>query len=101
MFRTSQPTTQHLPQPRATTAAWLVLPPVAVRMPCAACMPPTSSGEVSRRTRMTFLPSAAAFSASGALKTTSPVAAPGTALMPEAIFFWASSALLILESITG
>ena len=26
----SQPTMQHLPQPRATTAAWLVLPPVAV-----------------------------------------------------------------------
>ena len=35
----SQPTTQGLPQPRATTAAWLALPPVAVRMPLARCMP--------------------------------------------------------------
>ncbi len=28
------PTMQHLPQPRATSAAWLVMPPRAVRMPC-------------------------------------------------------------------
>ncbi len=47
---------QHLPHPRATTAAWLVLPPVAVRIPCATYMPPTSSGLVSRRTRITFSP---------------------------------------------
>ena len=46
----SQPTTQGLPQPRATTAAWLALPPVAVRMPLARCMPATSSGLVSLRT---------------------------------------------------
>ena len=31
----SMPQTQGLPQPRATTAAWLVMPPRAVRMPSA------------------------------------------------------------------
>ena len=31
--------TQGRPMPRATTAAWLVMPPRAVRMPLAACMP--------------------------------------------------------------
>ena len=41
------PETQHFPQPRATTAAWEVMPPLAVRIPTAACMPPTSSGLVS------------------------------------------------------
>jgi hypothetical protein len=41
------PATQHLPQPRATTAAWLVMPPVLVRMPDGECMPSTSSGLVS------------------------------------------------------
>ena len=51
MAMASQPTTQGLPQPRATTAAWLALPPVAVRMPLARCMPATSSGLVSLRTR--------------------------------------------------
>ena len=51
-----QPTTQHFPMPRATTAACEVMPPRAVRIPCAAYMPPTSSGEVSGRTRMTFSP---------------------------------------------
>ncbi len=30
--------------PRATTAAWLVMPPRVVRMPTAACMPWMSSG---------------------------------------------------------
>ena len=33
--------------PRATTAAWLVMPPRVVRMPLAACMPWMSSGLVS------------------------------------------------------
>lgn len=42
-----QPETQHFPQPRATTAAWEVMPPLAVSIPTAACMPPTSSGLVS------------------------------------------------------
>ena len=52
------PETQGLPMPRATTAACEVMPPRVVRMPSAACMPWMSSGEVSTRTRMTFLPSA-------------------------------------------
>ena len=42
--------------PRATTAAWLVMPPRVVRMPRAACMPWMSSGLVSMRTRMTASP---------------------------------------------
>ena len=33
------PETQGRPIPRATTAAWLVIPPRAVRMPFAACIP--------------------------------------------------------------
>ena len=52
----SAPQTQVLPMPRATTAAWLVLPPRLVRMPWAAIMPSRSSGLVSRRTRMTRSP---------------------------------------------
>ena len=39
--------------PRATTAAWLDLPPTAVRMPFATSMPWMSSGVVSLRTRIT------------------------------------------------
>ena len=38
--------------PRATTAAWEVMPPRAVRMPAASSMPFRSSGEVSMRTRI-------------------------------------------------
>ncbi len=79
------PATQHLPMPRATTAAWDVMPPVAVRMPCAAFMPPMSSGLVSLRTRITFSPAAAFISASSAVKTTLPVTAPGLAGRPRAI----------------
>jgi hypothetical protein len=45
--------------PRATTAAWEVMPPRLVRMPSAAFMPRMSSGLVSMRTRMTGWPSAA------------------------------------------
>ena len=64
-----QPATQHLPMPRATTAACDVMPPSAVRMPRAACMPWMSSGEVSRRTRITSTPCAARSSAASALNT--------------------------------
>ena len=52
----SQPETQGLPMPRATTAACEVLPPRLVRMPCAWKKPWMSSGLVSSRTRMTFSP---------------------------------------------
>ena len=78
------PATQGRPMPRATTAAWLVMPPRVVRMPRAACMPWMSSGLVSMRTRMTASPLAARrFSASSALKTTMPEAAPGLAGRPR------------------
>ena len=80
-----QPATQHLPMPRATTAACEVMPPSAVRMPCAACMPWMSSGEVSRRTSTTCSPASAAASASSAVNTTRPTAAPGDAGRPCAI----------------
>src|SRR5207237_831384 len=79
------PDTQHLPMPRATTAAWLVMPPVAVRIPCAAAMPWMSSGTVSLRTSTTFSPRAAHFSASSAVNTALPTAAPGEAARPRAI----------------
>ncbi len=81
-----EPATQGLPMPRATTAAWEVMPPRAVRIPWAACIPPMSSGEVSVRTRMTRSPLAASASASAAVKTTLPTAAPGEAGRPLAIF---------------
>src|SRR4051812_50201923 len=70
--------------PRATTAAWEVMPPRVVRMPSAACMPWMSSGEVSTRTRITFLPSALSLVASSELNTISPEAAPGEAGRPVA-----------------
>ena len=35
----SAPTTQHFPMPRATTAAWLVMPPREVRIPTATSIP--------------------------------------------------------------
>ena len=81
----SAPQTQVLPMPRATTAAWLVLPPRLVRMPWAAIMPCRSSGLVSRRTRITFSPWAASSTARAESKTTLPTAAPGDALTPVAI----------------
>ena len=67
--------------PRATTAAWLVIPPRTVRIPCAACIPSISSGDVSRRTRITLspLPPLPASLASSAVKYTLPAAAPGDA----------------------
>mmetsp|Transcript_6732 Transcript_6732/g.26194 ORF Transcript_6732/g.26194 Transcript_6732/m.26194 type:complete len:276 (-) Transcript_6732:1205-2032(-) len=76
------PDTHVLPHPRATTAAWLVMPPLAVRIPSAAFIPPTSSGEVSTRTRMHFLPCELSSSAVSVSKTTWPTAAPGDAGRP-------------------
>ena len=49
MLISPQPATQGFPIPRATTAACEVIPPRAVKTPWAACIPPTSSGEVSAR----------------------------------------------------
>ena len=45
-----------MPIPRATTAAWLVIPPRAVSTARAATMPWKSSGVVSSRTRITRNP---------------------------------------------
>ena len=73
------PDTQHLPIPRATTAAWDVIPPRTVRMPWAAFMPSISSGDVSRRTSTTFSPRSAHSLASSAENTILPQAAPGEA----------------------
>ncbi len=81
------PTMQHLPMPRATTAAWLVMPPLAVRMPCALAMPATSSGEVSDLMSITFSPLSFARIAFLELNTALPVAAPGDAGRPFAIVF--------------
>ena len=83
--RVSAPHTQVRPMPRATTAACEVLPPRLVRMPAAATMPCRSSGLVSRRTRMTGVPSAAIRTAASESKTATPTAAPGEALIPLAI----------------
>ena len=72
--------------PRATTAAWLVLPPRAVSTPSAAIMPCRSSGLVSRRTRMTFSPRPSAQATAVAeSKTAWPTAAPGEALIAVVI----------------
>ena len=71
-----------LPIWRPTTAAWDVIPPVAVRMPCDTNMPRMSSGTVSRRTSTTALPASDQRTASSALNTTCPLAAPGEAASP-------------------
>ena len=84
MSSTPQPTMQTLPICRATSAAWLVMPPWAVRMPCAASMPRMSSGLVKSRTSSTCSPRSAQATASAAEKTTRPVAAPGPAGRPQA-----------------
>ena len=70
--------------PRATSAAWDALPPSEVRIPRAAWKPATSSASVNGRTRMTSRPCAAAATASSAVNTTSPFAAPGDAATPRA-----------------
>src|SRR4029453_15421581 len=62
-----------------------VLPPGVGRMPSAACIPWMSSGEVSTRTRMTFLSLALSASASSEENTISPDAAPGEAGSPVAM----------------
>ena len=80
----SQPATQGFPIPRATTAACEVMPPWAVRIPCAAIIPWMSSGVVSQRTRITDVPFFPLSSAVSASKTIPPDAAPGEAFNPVA-----------------
>ena len=53
-------------------------------MPLAAWKPATSSASVNGRTRITSRPSSPALTASAAVNTTSPFAAPGEALTPVA-----------------
>lgn len=88
----AKPQTQVRPMPRATTAAWLVLPPREVSTPLAAIMPPRSSGLVSLRTRMTGCPACACVSAVLESNTMCPVAAPGDAAMPLPSWFLSASA---------
>ncbi len=78
------PVTAGTPMPRATSAAWLALPPSLVSTPFAAWKPATSSASVNGRTRMTSRPSSAAATASAARNTISPTAAPGDAATPRA-----------------
>ena len=80
----SQPATHGLPIPRATTAACEVIPPWAVRIPCAKIIPLMSSGVVSQRTRITLSPARPLSSAVSASKTIAPTAAPGDAFSPLA-----------------
>ena len=82
MAMSPHPDTQQVPMPLATTAAWLVIPPLTVRIPCEAFIPVISSGEVSSRTRTTFSPLAFHASASSAENTILPQAAPGDAPSP-------------------
>ena len=87
----SHPVTHVFPIWRATTAAWEVIPPFAVRIPRAASIPWMSSGLVSRRTRITSRPAMARSTALSAEKTIAPVAAPGEAGSPVAITSTAAS----------
>ena len=80
----SAPHTHVRPMPRATTAAWLVLPPRLVSTPAAAIMPSRSSGLVSRRTRITDSPAACRATAVAESNTAAPTAAPGDAARPFA-----------------
>ncbi len=84
IFSALAPTTAGRPMPRATSAACEALPPSLVRIPLAAWKPATSSASVNGRTRMTSRPSCSAWTASLAVNTTSPLAAPGEALTPLA-----------------
>ena len=93
MWISDAPTTAGTPHPRATTAAWLTSPPRWVRMPRDACMPSTSSGDVSGLTRMTDWPLSAASSAASADSTMRPLAAPGDTGNPLPIGSTSSTAL--------
>ncbi len=78
------PATHGRPMPRATSAACEALPPSLVMMPRAAWNPATSSASVNWRTRMQSIPAAADSTASCAVNTTAPFAAPGDAATPRA-----------------
>ena len=90
MLISPEPETHGLPIPLATTAAWLVMPPLAVNIPLAACIPWISSGEVSTLTKIVSSFWFFILSASSAVKTTLPLAAPGDAGRPLAIIFFST-----------
>ena len=71
-----------MPRPRATTAAWLLIPPLNVRTPADACIPLISSELVSLLTRTTLIPFELIFIASSALKAILPEIPPGLAGNP-------------------
>ena len=79
------PHTAGRPMPRATTAAWLVRPPLPVTTATLAMKPCTSVGEVVGRTRTTLRPSSAIACARAASNATSPTAPPGEDASPRAI----------------
>ena len=83
MDKAFAPTIQHLPIPRATTAAWLVIPPVEVKIPSQSTIPWISSGEVSCLTKITFSPATAFSCTFSAVKYTLPAPAPGEAGNPS------------------
>ncbi len=66
------------------TAAWLVVPPVAVMMPWAAIIPCRSAGLVVGRASITRRPSAARYLARSGSSTRMPLAWPGQAPVPVA-----------------
>ncbi len=80
------PATQVLPIPRATTAAWEVIPPRAVKKPSLTFIPSISSGDVSTLTKTAGMPFLLNSSTWGTLNATLPVAAPGDAGKPWPIF---------------
>ena len=55
-FRSAHPAIQHLPIPRATSAACDVIPPCSVKTPSATAIPARSSGEADFRISTTWYP---------------------------------------------
>ncbi len=84
IFISSAPTMHGFPMPLVTTAAWLVIPPLAVSTPSAAAIPAMSSGVVSGLTSITFSPLRFASCASATVNASFPIAAPGEAARPFA-----------------
>ena len=80
--KASTPTTAGMPHPRAITAAWLAMPPVAVMMAAAADMATSSAGVVNGRTNTAGMPSSSASNTASAVRHTRPDAAPGEAATP-------------------
>jgi hypothetical protein len=90
--------TQHFHIPLATTAAWDVIPHLAVSIPWDATIPTISSGDVSTLTNITFFHCSFRSCAVCALNTICPQAAHGEAGSPlvksSAVFFAAGSICL-------